>query len=342
VVQAAYTSLAQLFPAHLGTLNAKRDASLAAIASGSAAEHSHSIALGIEWGQAVANAIVAWRNADGFTPSPPPNNGGMAIGQWRPTPPALAPFAVVQLGFTTTWVLPSPSHIPLAGPPALTSAKYAADLNEVKAIGSLTSATRTAKQTAIARFWASAFSPIHYWNRVAVALGAERHTTLSENARILALLNVAIADAGIAIWRAKYDHMFWRPITAIRLAGSDGNPATDQDDSWTPLLTTPPYPDYPSGLCGTSAACLAVLADYFGENSAFSVDSDAPAMAGLTRSFTSFDAAASELVEARIHSGIHFRIADEDAVVLGYQVAHYILENACLPLHGKRNGQVGN
>jgi len=231
-------------------------------------------------------------------------------------------------------------YIPLAGPPALTSAEYATDFNEVKSLGSINSATRTDDQTLSARFWATASSPTYQWNRVAVALGAERHTTLSENARILALLNVTIADACIAVWRGKHDYMFWRPITAIRLATSDNNPATLEDATWAPLITTPPYPDYPSGLCGLAGAALTVLADYFGENSSFVVDSDAAAMAGVLRPFTSFAGAAGELVDARIVSGIHFRFADEDAIELGSGVADYILANACLPLHGQKTGQL--
>ena len=340
VVQAAYASLVQLFPAQAADLAVKRSASLAAISSADAAENSQSISRGVEWGQAVANAIVAWRAADGFTPAPPPNTGGMAIGQWRPTPPALAAFGAVQLGFTTPWILPSPSYIPLPGPPALTSSAYAADFNEVKMVGSLNSATRTADQTLSARFWATASSPTYQWNRLAVALGAERHTTLSENARILALLNVAVADSLIAVWRGKHDYLFWRPITAIQLATSDDNPATLEDASWTPLITTPPYPDYPSGICGLAGAALTVLADYFGENSSFTVESDGAAMVGVLRSFANFEEAASELIDARIVSGIHFRFADEDAIGLGTEVANYVLSNVCLPLHGQKTGQL--
>ena len=342
VVQAAYASLVQLLPAQKSALDAKRATSLAAIASSDAAENSQSIARGIQWGQTVANAMVAWRAADGFANVPSPVTGGLGVGVWRPTPPAFAPFLAVQLGFTTPWVLPTPLQIPLPGPPALTSAKYAADFNEVKSVGSLNSVTRTAEQTLIARFWPSTSSPNYFPNRLAVALGQQRHTTLSENARILALVNVAIADAGIAIWRAKHDYMFWRPITAIQLADTDGNPATVQDATWTPFLATPPYPDYPSGLCGLSAAGMAVLADYFGENSRFvlTTDSSLPALAGVARSYSSFREAAAEAVNARIYSGIHFRFGDEDAVEFGNKIAQYILNNACLPLHGKKTGQL--
>lgn len=340
VVQAAYASLVQLFPAQQPDLAGKRAASLAAIASSDAAENSESIARGIQWGQLVANAIVAWRAADGFLPAPAPYNGAMGVGQWRPTLPLFASFASVQLRSTTLWVLPSPSQIPLPGPPALTSAKYAADFNEVKSVGSLNSATRTAEQTLIARFWASTSSPNYFANRLAVALGEQRNTTLSENARILALINVAIADAGISIWQGKYAHLFWRPITAIQLADTDGNPATSPDAAWLPLLATPPYPDYPSGLCGLSTAGFSVVAAFFGENTHFVLTADSGTMVGVTRSYSSFSAAAAEAVNARIYSGIHFRFADQDAVDFGHKIGQYILSNACLPLHGKKTGQL--
>jgi hypothetical protein len=223
----------------------------------------------------------------------------------------------------------------------LTSAKYTTDFNEVKQLGSLNSATRTLDQTQIARFWASPSSPNYFANRLAVALGEQRNTTLSENARILALINVAIADAGIAIWQAKYAYLFWRPITAIQLADTDNNAGTSPDLAWLPLLATPPYPDYPSGLCGLTAAGLAVVADYFGENTSFALTPDAGAMIGVTRSYANFSAANAEAVNARIYSGLHFRFADQDSADFGQKIAEYILANACLPLHGKKTGQLG-
>lgn len=340
VVQAAYASLAQLFPAQQATLNAHRTTSLAAIASGEAAENSESIARGIQWGQTVANAIVAWRAADGFTPPPPPNFGALGIGQWRPTAPGFAPFAAVQLGSTACWVIPSAAQFTLAGPPALTSTRYATEFNEVKSVGQLVSATRTADQTLIARFWASASSPNYSWNRLATQLGAQRHTTMSENARILALMNLAMADTGIVVWRLKLHYNFWRPETAIQFAAADGNTNTTADPTWLPLLTTPPYPDYPSGLCGLAGAAAAVLADYFDENSSFQMTSDAPAMAGVVRTFPNFTAALNEAIDSRIYAGIHFRSADADAVTLGGNIAHFILANSAQPLHGRKVGQL--
>lgn len=340
VVQAAYATLVQLFPLQATGLGTRRAESLAAIASEDAAEDSTSIARGIAWGQTVANAILAWRSTDGFTPAWAPFVGGNLAGQWRPTPPALAPMSLPQLGFITTWIVTSPLQFAPPGAPALTSPRYTADFNEVKAIGSLASATRTAEQTLIARFWASGSSPNFYWNTLAVRLGAQRHTTMSENARLLALINLAIADAGITVWRAKYDLATWRPITAIALAAADGNPDTTAEAGWTPLLTTPPYPDYPSGLCGTSAAGVAMLAAYFGEDVSFDVVSDAAAMAGVTRHFDNFAAAAGEMVDARVYSGIHFRAADEEAVLLGTAIGNYAMSHACQPLNGAKTGQL--
>lgn len=336
-IQAAYAALVQTVPAALKPdLDAKREASLAAVASSQTAQHSQSIARGIEWGQFVADAIVAWRNADGFTPAPPPNTGGLDKGQWRPTLPLFAPFAAVQLGFTTPWVIPSPLSFPIPGPPALNSLQYATDFDEVKRTGRDTSMVRTVDQTNAARFWASGNSPNYYWNTVAVRLGEERHTSLSENSRLLALMNIAIADAGITVWRWKFVYMFWRPITAVELADTDLNPFTTAESGWLPLIPTPPYPDYPSGLNGASAAGLTVLSDFFGENTSFFVDSDNPAMAGVIRNFPNFDAAKSEIVDTRVHAGIHFRFADQDARVLGTNIANFVIENEFQSLHGKK------
>lgn len=330
VVQAAYEVLVKLFPNQKADLDAKRAASLTAISSVGAAERSRSIIRGLAWGTRVANEIWARRSADGFNTVPAPYFGETGVGLWRATPPARAPFAAVQLGGTTPWVLQSAKQFTLPGPPALNSAKYAADFNEVKQIGSISSVTRTTAETAIARFWASGHSPSYFWNRVAVRLGEQRHTTIWENARLLALVNIAMADAGIAIWEAKVSYMFWRPITAIAMADLDGNSATTSDPNWLPLLATPPYAEYPSGLVGTSAAPAAVLANFFGPATPFVVDSNA--MPGVTRYFPDFAAAIDELVNARIFSGIHFRFADEDARHLGASIGNYVSEIACRPL----------
>jgi hypothetical protein len=339
-VQAAYASLVRLFPGQIATFNQKRKDSLTAIASGPAAEHSQSIARGIEWGQTVADAIWAWRSTDGFSNVPPlPFLGGVNPGQWRPTPPAMAPGLAPQLATMIPWAIASPSQFRPAGPPRLTSDQYAADLNETKQSGSMSSASRTSDQTQYALFWQSA-TPADFWDPVATSLGAERHFNLSENARLLALLNIALADGVIGCWDAKYNYDFWRPITAIRMADTDQNAATMQDLNWTPLIATPPFPEYPSAHSCVSSAGLRILSDYFGENTAFSVGSDF--MPGVTRFFPNFSAALDEVGNARIFGGIHFRTAVVDGRTLGTNLGSYILDHALLPVHGQHEGQTGH
>jgi membrane-associated phospholipid phosphatase len=336
-VQAAYGTLVKLYPSQQSTFDAELAASLAAISSEDAGEHSVSIARGIEWGQTVADAIWAWRSTDGFTPPPPPFLGGSAVGEWRPTPPGFAPGAGPQFAYMTPWVITSPSQFRPAGPPALTSARYTADFNETKTMGSATSASRTSDQTVASMFW-QASTVSYFWNTIAVSLAAERHTTLSENARLLALLNLAMTDATIACWDAKYFYVFWRPVTAIPLADTDDNPATIADLSWTPLLVTPAHPEYPSAHSTISGAGATVLADYFGEDTSFSVKSDV--LLGVVRSFPSFSAALDEITDARVFAGIHFRSACNDGQATGIAVANYILDNAFQPVRGNHPGQL--
>jgi membrane-associated phospholipid phosphatase len=229
----------------------------------------------------------------------------------------------------TPWVIKTQSQFRPAGTPALTSAQYTKDFNETKSMGSLTSLTRTADQTLFSQFW-NVSTASFYWNRIALfLLGKEHHTTLEENALILAAVDVAMADAAIACWEAKYHYVTWRPVTAIPLADTDGNPATSADPSWTPLLITPAFPEYPSGHSTVSAAAATVLAHYFGSNSSFMVDSDV--MTGVVRSFPNFSAALTEIVNARVFGGIHFRTACDDGQATGTAVAEYVLHHAFKP-----------
>jgi hypothetical protein len=311
-VQAAYASLVKLFPAQAESLTQSRASSLAAIASGPAMENSVSIRLGIEWGQRVADGIWDWRSGDGFNAVLPPFLGGTAAGQWRPTPPAQLPGAGLQFASMVPWVMHSSSQFRPAGPPALTSATYSADFNEVKTIGAVEGA-RTPDQTLYSLFWNST-SPSD-WGRVALVLAEQRHLPFSEINRLMAEVALSMADAGIGCYEAKYAYTFWRPITAIRLAASDGNSATMEDAAWTPLLTTPPFPEYPSAHSCISGAAARTLAIYFGGNTAFSVDTDVSPGTHIVRHYDSFDAALEEVKNARIFGGIHFRTACDDGQV---------------------------
>jgi hypothetical protein len=231
----------------------------------------------------------------------------------------------------TPWAIGSPSQFRPAGPPALTSARYTTDFKETQSMGSLSSSIRTADQTLAAQFW-NASTPAYFWDTVAVAQGAQRHYTLSENAHLLALLNISMADAGIACWEAKYHYVFWRPVTAIPLADTDGNTDTTADPSWMPLLTTPAFPEYPSGHSSLSGAAATVLASHFGNGTSFNLDSDV--LLGVVRSFSSFSAALNEIQDARVFGGIHFRTACVDGQATGTAVANYILANSLQPVHG--------
>lgn len=341
-VQAAYATLVQLYPTQKGTLDARLAVSLAVLG---ARENAAAIASGRAWGQTVADAILVWRGTDGFAPAPPPFLGGTAVGQWRPTPPAFAPGVGPQFANMTPWAIAAPSQFRPAGPPALASARYTADFNETKTMGSVTSSARTPDQTLYSWFW-NASTSNYFWNNVAVALlnrpgsesGADddrgspdrRRDDTLRNARLLALLNVAIADASIACYDAKYTYVFWRPITAIVLAATDGNAATVEDPAWLPLFATPAHPEYPSAHSCASAAAGAVLAERFGERTHFSVTSDL--LPGVVRSFRSFSSALDEVKNARIFAGIHFRAATDDGQVIGTSVGAYVLEHAAQPV----------
>jgi hypothetical protein len=342
-MQAAYATLVALFPTQKATFDARRAVSMTEIGTHDSAA---AIASGVTWGQTVADAIVAWRNTDGFTPAPPPFLGGNSVGEWRPTPPAFAPGAGPQFAYMTPWAMLSPSQFHPGPPPALTSTRYATDFNETKTMGSMTSTTRTPDQTVASWFWASSTAP-YIWTSVALRLldhdnrdgdddhgdrGRGKHDdSLLGNARLLALLQVAMADSAIGCWEAKYSYVFWRPITAIPLADTDGNPQTDKDANWQPLFATPAHPEYPSGHSCVSGAATGILADRFGDRTRFTADSDT--MLGVLRSFKSFSSALEEVKEARIFAGIHFRSATEAGTTLGKSVAEYVLDNVALNAH---------
>jgi hypothetical protein len=331
-VQAAYAMLIKIFPQLTASLTTQRDASIAALG---AKENPNAINAGVTWGQKVADAMWAYRLSDGVAPPPPPFVGVLgivgspaAIGVWRPTPTVNAPGAGPQYATMTPWVLKRPSQFRLPPPNALTSAAYAADYNEIKTMGVYSGSPRTADQSEFVLFWAGN-TPL-YWNRIAAQVASERSLTLTENAHLFGLLNVTMTDALIACWDSKYRYVFWRPITAIRAGDTDGNPATDPDPAWIPWLDffpggTPPHPEYPSGHSTVSGAAAAVLAGIFGDDTAFTVTSDVrPGM----RQFASFSAVVTEIADARVFGGIHFRTSCTRGNALGQAVASYVATHA--------------
>ena len=215
----------------------------------------------------------------------------------------------------------------------MTSDQYTADFNEVKSMGSSTNSGRTADQTLYANFW-QAGNPPDYWDQVVTSLAAQHHFSMVRTARLLALVDLGMADAMIGCWDAKYTYSFWRPITAIQLADTDGNPATVPDSAWTPLITTPPFPEYPSAHSCASGAAGRILSQTFGEETSFGVVSNA--MPGVTRTFHSFSAALEEVENARVFGGIHFRTATVDGTALGIAVGDYVIAHALIEMDGGR------
>ena len=206
-----------------------------------------------------------------------------------------------------------------------------ANYNEVKTFGVAVGSVRTVEQSQIALFWADGAgteTPPGHWNHIAQDVGAAMGNTIEQNARLFALLNIAMADAAICAWDAKYTYDFWRPVTAIRAGDTDGNPATAPDPTWSSFVVTPPFPDYLSGHSTFSAAAATVLAMFYGtDNISFTTGSDF--LPGVFRSFSSFSAAADEAAISRVYGGIHFRFASDDGLASGADIgawtsAHFL------------------
>jgi len=311
----------------LASLGNEYAASLGAVPNGAAKD------AGVAAGTAAADAMLAARTNDGrFGPSPWVSN--MSPGHWQPL---LNPDGSLQLD-PTAWVanvkpflLRTSSQFRSEGPQALGSTAYAVDVNETKALGSVSSTVRSAEQTHNAIFWQTAGGPAWLWNGAARGLADSRGLDLGDSALLFAELNLASADAAINVWNDKYHFDFWRPWQAVRGADLDGNPATSADPTWTALITAP-YPEHPSGHIGLDSAALQTLRTFFGTHK-LTLAVTSTRFPGETRTFTKVQQPLKELVEARIWAGLHFRTADEQAKKLGRQVARYMAKHYFQPLH---------
>jgi hypothetical protein len=298
-------------------------------------------ARGIEVGQAAAATILALRAADGAdTPLVVEDfPQGTAPGEYRFTPGT--PFAFAPgWGTVTPFVLDRSSQFRPGPPYAVTSKRYAADLNEVKALGGdgvTTPSARTPEQTGIALFWVES-SPLQ-WNRIARTVSAG-HDPWAQ-ARLFALLNMALADGYVSSFETKYHYNYWRPVTAIRAADADGNPRTSADPTWTPLVTTPPIPEYDSAHAVQGGAASTVLKRFFGTDRIGFTTCSLTLPAGgtctdaspVTRSFATFSAAAEENGIARILVGFHFRKAVEEGIEHGNRIGDLAVERFLRPVH---------
>ncbi|WP_367154929.1 choice-of-anchor D domain-containing protein [Methylomonas sp. HYX-M1] len=321
---AAYRILTLSYPAQKATFDAALASDLTLIADGAAKDN------GIALGLSIADAVWAIRENDG-SDDYDTYIGSEEPGAWRPTAPAFDLPDEPHWGNVTPFALDSADEFRPAPPPALDSAAYAEAVNEIKALGSADSSTRTADQTEQALFWADgkgSFTPPGHWNQIASEVAFAQGNSLSANVRLFAQLNVALADAGIACWDAKYTYGLWRPITAIQDAEFDNNPATEDDDDWRPLLLTPPHPEYVSGHSTFSAAAATVLAATFGDDVAFSTTS--ATLPGVTRDYTSFSEASQEAGRSRVYGGIHYEFTNQAGNALGNQVANAVLTRFAL------------
>ena len=283
--------------------------------------------------QAALNIVLNRANDGFFPPNPETFTGSTEIGQWRPTPPLNLQMSSPWLGDVTPFVLKDREgglHEP--GPPALTSGLYTRDYNEVKLMGRRTNSGRTPEQTTFARFFSGNF--VVMLMGLVRQVSTARLTDIGDSARLFAIASVAFADSGINVWANKRIYNFWRPITAINTA-DDGNPRTQPDADWLPLIDTPPYPDYTSGANGVTGAITRSLEDFFGDDvwtftvSTTATENNQPIPA---RTYHSFSALADDVVEARILLGIHFRFADTVARREGKQTADQVFAHAFQPL----------
>jgi hypothetical protein len=332
---AAFRVLVGLFPAQAPTLQPLYDASLAAVPDIPRGAKTR----GIADGAATAAAMLSARANDGrFGPFTPVI--GTTPGTWRPTPPFFAMDPAPWVGNVRPFLVPDVELLRTAPPNALTSRAYARDFNEIKSVGAVHSTTRTPDQTDAAIFWQDAAFAL--WNRAFRTIAANQRLGMADTARLFAIENLAAADAAIGCWNNKYHWNFWRPITAIREAATDGNPKTEADAAWTPLfdpstpvasppaLSTPPFPDHPSGHNCAAGAIVRTLQDFFGTDKlTFSATS---AKSGTTRTYHRLSDALEENIDARVWAGIHFRTADIQGAILGRKVANYLHRHDFQPL----------
>lgn len=310
---AAYRVLLTIVPGQKPLLDAQLAASLGAVPDGTAKTR------GIAVGEAAAAAMLAVRTADGRFGSPGFPLGTPGPGVWEPVLPSFVNDPAAWLRNVKPFLIESSSQFRSAGPDPLSSLRYARDFDEVKTYGSAAmDSPRSADQTHAARYWAE--NPPGTWSRVFRTLSAQQGLSLVDNARLYAMLYLTAADALIGVWDDKAHYGFWRPITAIQRADTDGNEHTQKDAGWLPLIATPPYPEHPSGHTALSGSFAATLRDFFGTDRISWTDTN---NGGLTRSFDSFSQAIDEVVDARVWSGIHFRNADEQGEKIGRQVAKW-------------------
>jgi hypothetical protein len=316
---AAHEVLVKLYPNFQATLDAQLEQALTQLPNVGKAE-------GIRIGNTVADRILALRSNDGSNAQPIPYVFGNAPGDYQSTPPNFPK----QPQFThwsrvTPFALESADQFRPGGPPKLTSDRYGDAFDQVKSLGIAGSTTATADEALTGRFWNGAIQ--NYWNEIAQTASLAHDLTTAENARLFALLNFSFVDVVIAFYDAKYTYNFWRPVTAIRAAATDGNPDTEADPNWLPEVgNTTPDPSYPGAHAAISAAGAEVLISFLHKDH-FEFEVTSEVLPGVDRSFASFRAAAEEATMSRIFAGVHFLFDLTAGQRLGSDVADFVVDN---------------
>jgi hypothetical protein len=328
-IAAAHRVLVTLHSNMAPQLGASREKSLAAVADGSAKR------AGIAVGLAAADAILAMRATDGFD-SPAPYTPGTSPGEYRPTPAENLPAYRPGLGRVATFAIKNGRQFRSASPPPLGSKRYARDYEELKRLGEARSTERPEDRTQVARFYdATDGEQIYY--PAARQVAATRPRTLSQNARLFALLAIAMWDGAVACFETKYHFNLWRPVTAIREGESDGNHRTAPDPEWQAAVFTPPFPAYPSGHATFGGAARVVLEHEFGLDG-HSITLTNPVVPEIVLEYTSFEQITDDIDDGRIYGGVHYRFDQEAGAMMGRQIGDYILDHVLRPARHDQPG----
>jgi hypothetical protein len=325
-VAAAHGVLRHYFPGSAASLDAARATSLAAIPDGPAKDG------GLAVGAAAAAALIALRANDGSAPPETFMPATTDPGVWQPTPPAFGPGILLHWRKVTPFGIESSNQFRSEPPPALTSNRYRKDYEEVIKVGAAASTERPQDRTDVARFFSVVGAP-YLWNSAARQVSAAQGMSLSENARAFALLNMAISDGLVSSIETKYFYVFWRPVTAIRAGDADGNPRTDPDINWTPLITTPAFPSYPSAHASASYAGRRIAERIFGAGGQ-PITLAHPGVPDVTLHYTNLRDLTDDIDDARVYGGIHFRFEQEAGARQGRRIGSYVYRHNLRPAQG--------
>lgn len=325
-IAAAHGVLVKLHAEKAPQLDAAREKSLAEIPEGPGKAN------GVAVGVAAAETILALRASDGFDVQVP-YTPGTQPGDYRPTPPDFTPAFMPGLGQVDTFAIRNGRQFRSAPAPALRSKKYARDYDEVKQVGEAHSTQRSEEQTRIARFYEVTDADGIYYP-AARQVSATQGKTLSENARLFALLAMSIWDSAVACFETKYHFNVWRPVTAIRAGQTDGNHRTEPDSKWQPLVFTPPFPAYPSGHANLGGAARVILEREFSAGG-HAITLTNPAVPDIDLRYTTFKQITDDIDDARVYGGVHFRFDQEAGALQGKRVGEYILQHELRPACGR-------